>query len=142
MRYPEEIVSPIRDEVVEMGFTEARTPEDVQKSLNGDARTVLVFVNSVCGCAAGIARPGIRRALQNPVVPDRLVTTFAGVDTEATSYVRSLFSEYPPSSPQAVLFKDGQVVAVIQRHQIEGSSAERVAALFTNAFDQHCAAVR
>jgi putative YphP/YqiW family bacilliredoxin len=142
MRYPEEIVAPIRDEVVRMGFTEARTPDEVQKALDGDARTVLVFVNSVCGCAAGIARPGITKALAHAVTPDRLVTTFAGVDTEATSYVRSLFPEYPPSSPQAVLFKDGKVVAVIQRHQIEGSNADRVAALFTNAFDQHCAALR
>jgi putative YphP/YqiW family bacilliredoxin len=142
MRYPEEIVAPIREEVVRMGFTEARTPDEVKSALSGDARTVLIFVNSVCGCAAGIARPGLTKALAHGVKPDRLITTFAGVDTEATSYVRGLFPEYPPSSPQAVLVKDGAVVAVIQRHQIEGSNADRVAALFTNAFDQHCAAMR
>ncbi len=142
MKYPEELVAPIRQEVVRMGFSEARTPDDVKKALAGDAKTVLVFVNSVCGCSAGIARPGLAKALSHGVKPDRLVTTFAGVDTEATSYVRGLFPDYPPSSPQAVLLKDGEVVAVIQRHQIEGSTADRVAALFTNAFDQYCAAVR
>lgn len=142
MRYPEEIVTPIRQEVTRMGFTEARTASDVDRALQGDAKTVLVFVNSVCGCAAGIARPGLAKALTHGVKPDRLVTTFAGVDMEATSHVRGLFPEYPPSSPQAILFKDGKVAAVIQRHQIEGSSADHVAALFTAAFDQHCAAVR
>jgi putative YphP/YqiW family bacilliredoxin len=142
MKYPEEMVSPIREEVARLGFSEARTPEDVQRELKGDARTVLVFVNSICGCSAGIARPGLAKALSQGAKPDRLVTTFAGVDTEATAYVRSLFPQYPPSSPQAALFKDGKVVAVIQRHQIEGSSAERVAALFNSIFDQHCAALR
>ena len=142
MKYPEELVKPIRDEVVRMGFTEARRPEDVQREIGADSRTVLVFVNSVCGCSAGIARPGLAKALSQGAKPDKLLTTFAGVDTDATDYVRSLFPQYPPSSPQAALFKDGKVVAVIQRHQIEGSTADRVAALFNTIFDQHCAAVR
>ncbi|HET9886671.1 MAG TPA: BrxA/BrxB family bacilliredoxin [bacterium] len=142
MKYPEELVKPIRDEVVRMGFTEARSPEDVQREIGADSRTVLVFVNSVCGCSAGIARPGLAKALSQGARPDKLLTTFAGVDTDATDYVRSLFPQYPPSSPQAALFKDGKVVAVIQRHQIEGSTADRVAALFNTIFDQHCAAVR
>jgi putative YphP/YqiW family bacilliredoxin len=142
MKYPEELVKPIRDEVVRMGFTEARSPEDVQREIGADSRTVLVFVNSVCGCSAGIARPGLAKALSQGTKPDKLLTTFAGVDTDATDYVRSLFPQYPPSSPQAALFKDGKVVAVIQRHQIEGSTADRVAALFNTIFDQHCAAVR
>jgi len=142
MKYPEEMVSPIREEVVRMGFSEARTPQEVQREIEGGSRTVLVFVNSICGCSAGIARPGLAKALGQGVRPDKLLTTFAGVDTEATSYVRSLFPQYPPSSPQAALFKDGKVVAVIQRHQIEGSTAERVAALFNAIFDQHCAVAR
>jgi putative YphP/YqiW family bacilliredoxin len=142
MKYPEEMVSPIREEVVRMGFSEARTPQEIQKEIEGGGRTVLVFVNSVCGCSAGIARPGLAKALTQGARPDKLLTTFAGVDTEATSYVRSLFPQYPPSSPQAALFKDGKVVAVIQRHQIEGSSPERVAALFNAIFDQHCAVAR
>jgi putative YphP/YqiW family bacilliredoxin len=142
VKYPEEMVKPFRDEVARMGFAEARTPEDVQRAIGADSRTVLVFVNSVCGCAAGIARPGLAKALTQGARPDKLLTTFAGVDTDATDYVRSLFPQYPPSSPQAALFKDGKVVAVIQRHQIEGSTADRVAALFNTIFDQHCAAVR
>lgn len=142
MKYPEEIVTPIRAEVTRMGFQETRTPDEVQRALQDPGKTILVFVNSVCGCSAGIARPGLARALQHPVKPDKLVTTFAGVDTEATAFVRSLFSEYPPSSPQAVLLKDGKPLAVIQRHQIEGSNPDRVAALFTAAFDEHCGAMK
>lgn len=142
MKYPEEMVKPIREEVTRMGFSEARTPQEVQREIGADSRTVLVFVNSVCGCSAGIARPGLAKALSQGARPDKLLTTFAGVDTDATDYVRSLFPQYPPSSPQAALFKDGKVVAVIQRHQIEGSTADRVAALFNTIFDQHCAAVR
>jgi putative YphP/YqiW family bacilliredoxin len=126
----------MRQELVQMGFQEARTPEAVKAAVASG--TTLVFINSVCGCAGGIARPGLALALSHRVLPDRLATTFAGMDLEATEYVRSLYSEYPPSSPQAALFKDGKPVAVIQRHQIEGTNPQRFAQLLTAAFDRHC----
>ena len=138
MRYPEEMVQPMRQEMAQMGFHEARTPESVKSAVEGDG-TTLLFVNSVCGCAGGIARPGLALALAHGALPSRLATTFAGMDMAATDFARSLFAEYPPSSPQAALFKDGRVVEVIQRHQIEGTSAEHFAALLTAAFDRHCA---
>lgn len=137
MRYPEEMVLPMRQELKQMGFQEARTPDEVD-SVVAPEGSVLVFINSVCGCAGGIARPGIALALSHPTVPDRLATTFAGMDLEATDHARALFAEYPPSSPQAALFKDGKVVEVIQRHQIEGTSPEHFAGLLTAAFDRHC----
>lgn len=137
MRYPEEMVQPMRRELVQMGFQEARTPDAVKAAVEPDG-TTLVFVNSVCGCAGGIARPGLALALSHEALPDRLATTFAGMDMEATEYVRSLISEYPPSSPQAALFKDGKPVAVIQRHQIEGTTPQHFAGLLTQAFDRHC----
>lgn len=138
MRYPEEMVAPMRQEMVQLGFSEMRTPEDVQSTLVEGKGTTLVFVNSVCGCAGGIARPGLALALSHPARPDRLATTFAGMDIEATDATRRLYSEYPPSSPQAALFKDGKPVEVIQRHQIEGTSPETFARLLTRAFDAHC----
>jgi putative YphP/YqiW family bacilliredoxin len=141
MRYPEEMARPMRQEMVQLGFQEARTPEDVRRVI-GENGTTLLFVNSVCGCAGGIARPGLALALSHGVLPDRLATTFAGMDMEATDFVRSLYAEYPPSSPQAALFKDGKPVEVIQRHQIEGTSADRFASLLTQAFDRHCSAAK
>jgi len=137
MRYPDEMVMPMRREVAQMGFEELRTPEQVQGAVSSKG-TVLVFVNSVCGCAGGIARPGLALALSHDVTPDRLTTTFAGMDMEATEYTRGLYPEYPPSSPQVAIFKDGKPVEVIQRHQIEGTSAEHFAGLLTSAFDRHC----
>jgi putative YphP/YqiW family bacilliredoxin len=136
MRYPEEMVQPMRQELVQMGFQETRSPDAVKEAVSSG--TTLVFINSVCGCAGGIARPGLALALSHDAVPDRLATTFAGMDLEATEFVRSLYSEYPPSSPQAALFKDGKPVAVIQRHQIEGTTPQRFAGLLTAAFDRHC----
>jgi putative YphP/YqiW family bacilliredoxin len=141
MRYPEEMARPMRQEMVQLGFQEARTPEDVRRVI-GENGTTLLFVNSVCGCAGGIARPGLALALSHGVLPDRLATTFAGMDMEATDFVRGLYAEYPPSSPQAALFKDGKPVEVIQRHQIEGTSADRFASLLTQAFDRHCSAAK
>ncbi|MGQ0723121.1 MAG: BrxA/BrxB family bacilliredoxin [Candidatus Eiseniibacteriota bacterium] len=137
MRYPEEMVRPMRQEMAQLGFEEARTPDAVRKAVSSGG-TTLLFVNSVCGCAGGIARPGLALALTHGVLPDRLATTFAGMDIEAVDFARGLFAEYPPSSPQAALFKDGKPVEVIQRHQIEGTSAERFASLLTAAFDRHC----
>lgn len=137
MRYPEQMVVPMRQEVVQMGFEELRTPDAVRDAVNSRG-TVLLFVNSVCGCAGGIARPGLALALSHDRIPERLTTTFAGMDVDATEYARGLFSEYPASSPQAALFKDGQVVEVIQRHQIEGTNPERFAQLLVQAFDRHC----
>jgi putative YphP/YqiW family bacilliredoxin len=127
----------MREEMVQLGFQEARTPDAVRQVV-GSSGTTLLFINSVCGCAGGIARPGLALALTHSVLPDRLATTFAGMDLEATEYARSLFAEYPPSSPQAALFKDGKPVAVIQRHQIEGTNAEHFAGLLTASFDRHC----
>jgi putative YphP/YqiW family bacilliredoxin len=137
MRYPEHLVAPMRQELVQMGFEELRTPDAVSRAV-GAKGTTLLFVNSVCGCAGGIARPGLALALSHDRVPDRLTTTFAGMDIEATEFARSLFTEYPPSSPQAVLFKDGKVADVIQRHQIEGTNPEAFATLLAAAFDRHC----
>jgi putative YphP/YqiW family bacilliredoxin len=139
MRYPEEMVRPMRQEMVQMGFEELRTPADVKAAVEESKGTTLVFVNSVCGCAGGIARPGLALALSHANRPDRFATTFAGMDLEATSYARSLFPEYPPSSPQAALFKNGKPVQVFQRHQIEGTSPEHFARILTAAFDEHCA---
>jgi putative YphP/YqiW family bacilliredoxin len=128
----------MRQEMTQMGFEELHTPDEVEAAVVGKKGTTLVFVNSVCGCAGGIARPGLALALSHDAKPDRLATTFAGMDLDATDFTRSLFSEYPPSSPQAALFKDGQPVEVIQRHQIEGTTPEHFAGLLTAAFDQHC----
>ena len=108
MRYPEEMVSPMRQELVQMGFEELRTVDDVRAKVEQSSGTVLVFVSSVCGCAGGIARPGLALALSGEKKPAHLTTTFAGMDLEATDYARGLFSDYPPSSPQVALFKDGR----------------------------------
>jgi putative YphP/YqiW family bacilliredoxin len=137
MRYPEHIVTPMRQEVVQMGFEELRTPEEVKAAV-ASRGTVLLFVNSVCGCAGGIARPGLALALSHDRLPDRLTTTFAGMDLDATETARSLFADYPPSSPQVAIFKDGAVAEVIQRHQIEGTNPEAFASLLVEAFDRHC----
>lgn len=138
MRYPEHVTTPMRQEMTRMGFLELTTPEDVKREVEEFPGTVLVFVNSVCGCAGGIARPGLALSLFHGHVPDKLTTAFAGVHTDAVAYVRSLFADYPPSSPQAALFKGGKPVAVIQRHQIEGTQPEMFADKLKKAFDGHC----
>ena len=138
MRYPEEMVQPMRQEMSQMGFEELRTPEEAKQALADRSGTSLMFLNSVCGCPGGIARPGLALALTHETTPDHLTTTFAGMDMAAVDYVRSLYSEYQPSSPQVAIFKDGKAVEVIQRHQIEGTTAEHFAGLLTSAFDRHC----
>lgn len=137
-RYMLDMIQPMRDELTSIGFKELRTPEEVEEHLPNAKGTTLVFVNSVCGCAAGLARPGARLALQHEVKPDNLFTVFAGQDKEATAKAREYFAPYPPSSPSIALMKDGELVHFIERHQIENRSAEEIAADLIAAFDQYC----
>lgn len=138
MPYPQELTDPMRQELVRIGVTELRTPAEVDAEIGRKSGTLLLFVNSVCGCAAGMARPGLALSLQNAIKPDQVATVFAGVDTEATARVRSYFSQYPASSPQIALFKDGEFVSLIQRHQIEGTSAPEVARKLIGLYETHC----
>ena len=137
--YDERFVTPMRQELTRLGIEEMRTPAEVDAKLRDTKGTTLVVVNSVCGCAARNARPAVARALQHEVLPDALTTVFAGQDAEATSRARSYFTGYPPSSPQIALLKDGQLVHMIERHDIEGRSADEIAADLTAAFDRWCA---
>jgi len=139
MPYSELMIRPMREELTRIGVEELRTPEDVQKTIEDSKGTVMVVVNSICGCAAGKARPGIARALQHSVRPDKVATVFAGADIEATEKARSYFTGYEPSSPSIALLKDGKLVYMMERRQIEGRDASQVAGELTNAFDQHCA---
>ena len=139
--YPEEIVKPCREELTAIGVEELRAPEDVEAALENQTGTTLVVVNSVCGCAAGGARPGVRMALENGVVPDRVTTVFAGVDGEAVEKARSYMVGYPPSSPAVALFKDGELVFMMERHNIEGNQPQQIAEWLKAAFDEHCAKV-
>ena len=137
--YPPEIVEPCRLDLTEAGVEEMRTPEEVDGVLGTQEGTALVVINSVCGCAAGNARPGVKMALQHEKLPGKVTTVFAGVDGEATHKVRSYIAGYPPSSPSIALFKDGQPVFVMERHMIEGRSPQEIAFDLVSAFDQHCA---
>jgi putative YphP/YqiW family bacilliredoxin len=128
----------MRDELTSVGFKELLTAEDVKQTLDDAKGTTLVFVNSVCGCAGGIARPGVAYAIQNDVRPDHLVTVFAGQDKEATAEARKYFTGYPPSSPSIALLKDGKLVYMMERHQIEGRDAESVANDLKQAFETYC----
>src|SRR4030095_45424 len=139
MPYSELMIRPMREELTRIGVEELRTPEAVQNTLEDSKGTVMVVVNSICGCAAGKARPGIARALQHSVRPDKVGTVFAGADIEATEKARSYFTGYEPSSPSIALLKDGQLVYMMERRQIEGRDAWQVANELTQAFDQHCA---
>jgi putative YphP/YqiW family bacilliredoxin len=130
----------MRQEMTSMGARELTSAADVDVALGDQRGTMLVFVNSVCGCAAGNARPALRLALQHGVKPGQVVTVFAGQDLEATSRARQYFAEYQPSSPSMALLKDGEVVHFVHRHQIEGRSPEAIAADLTAAFDRHFAA--
>lgn len=136
--YDPTLVQPMRDEVTRLGARELRTPDEVDAAM-AESGTTLVFVNSVCGCAAGGARPGLRLALQHGTLPDRVVTVFAGQDREATQRARDYFLGYPPSSPQIALMRDGKVIHMIQRHHIEGRSPEMIAENLRDAFDAYCA---
>jgi len=137
-RYMLDMVQPMRDELTRLGIQELRTPEEVEQHIPDAKGTTLVVVNSVCGCAAGQARPGVARALEHDVTPDHLYTVFAGQDKEATAQAREYFAPYPPSSPSIALMKDGELVHFIERHQIENRSAEEIAGDLTAAFDRFC----
>jgi len=137
--YPEQLVAPMREELTSIGFQELRSTNDVDAVLNEKEGTVLVVVNSVCGCAAGAARPGVKLALeQGSKKPSKLTTVFAGNDGEATAHARSYFAPYPPSSPAMALFKNGKLVHFIERHHIEGRSAQMIAENLKAAFDEYC----
>lgn len=136
--YPEEIVLPMKSELTDYGFEELVTAEEVDKTLQGEG-TTLVMINSVCGCAAGSARPGVVMAVHNAARrPDRLTTSFAGFDIEAVQRVREHLLPYPPSSPAVALFKDGKLVHMVERHQIEGRPAQVIARNLIAAFDAYC----
>ncbi|MBU7577190.1 BrxA/BrxB family bacilliredoxin [Flavihumibacter sp. RY-1] len=136
--YPADIVMPMKEELTEQGFVELLTPEEVDSQLK-KAGTTLVVVNSVCGCSAGTARPGVLMAVHNsPKKPDYLATSFAGFDIDAVRKLREHLLPYPPSSPSVALFKDGQLVHFIERHMIEGRSAQMIAHNLIAAFEQYC----
>ncbi|MFL6335018.1 MAG: BrxA/BrxB family bacilliredoxin [Pyrinomonadaceae bacterium] len=139
MPYSEILIKPMREDLTRIGVEETRTPQQVEEAINDAKGTLLVVVNSVCGCAAGKARPGVAMALQNSARPDRAITVFAGADIEATATAREHFAPYPPSSPQIGLFKDGRLVFMLERHQIENRFAEQIAQELTQAFDRFCA---
>ena len=138
MPYPPALVAPMRAEMTRMGAKELTTPAEVDAAMGDQKGTMLVFVNSVCGCAAANARPGLALALQHPARPQEVVTVFAGQDLDASARARQYFSDYQPSSPSMALFRDGEVVHFVHRHQIEGRSPQAVAAELTQAFDKNC----
>ena len=135
--YPAEIVKPMRDELTAVGFDQCTTPESVASAINQKG-TTLVVVNSVCGCAAANARPGVRMSLDNDKTPAQLVTVFAGVDKEATAEARGLMVPFPPSSPSIALFSDGELVHMLERHHIEGRPADAIAENLKEAYNAYC----
>lgn len=141
MPYSPLIVNPMRQELTSVGVQELTTPEDVEAFMNDKDGTAMLVVNSVCGCAAGMARPGIRMALEHERRPDRVASVFAGQDLEATARARGYFEDVPPSSPSIAFFKDGELVWFMPRHRIEGRTADDVAADLKTVFDEHCATV-
>ena len=138
MRYDPRLVQPMRDELTRIGFQELRTPDAVDEALAVPDKTVLVVVNSVCGCAAGKARPGVALALQRGIRPDHLTTVFAGMDMEATDRARQYFEGYPPSSPQIALLKNRRLLHMLERKDIEGRDAPEIAADLVSAFTTFC----
>jgi putative YphP/YqiW family bacilliredoxin len=132
------MIAPMREDLVRVGFSELRTPEDVDAVLGSEKRTTLVAVNSVCGCAAAMMRPAVYMSLQGDKKPEVLTTVFAGQDMAATDRARDFITGYPPSSPAIALFKDGELAYFMQRHQIEGRPAEEIAADLQAAYDEHC----
>lgn len=136
-RYPEHFIAPMREELTVLGFEDLHTPEAVDAAVARPGTTLLV-VNSVCGCAAGKARPGIAMALAHTARPTHLTTVFAGGDVEATAQARAHLAPYPPSSPAIALLKDGKVAFMLERRDIEGRPAERIAQALVQAFDEHC----
>ena len=138
MPYPEQMVAPMRSELTSFGVQELRTADEVDNFFAQKSGTALVLVNSVCGCAAGSARPALKAAIDNDTRPDRVATVFAGQDLEATSRARELFGDVPPSSPSMALLKDGELVHFLPRHLIEGRDATSIAADLTAAFTEFC----
>lgn len=135
--YPPELTAPMKAQLTEAGFESLESPESVDKAINGDG-TVLLVINSVCGCAAGSMRPGVLASLSHGKLPSKLVTVFAGVDGDAVSQARKYTLPYPPSSPSIGLFKDGTLVHFIERHHIEGRSAQMIAEHLATAYDEFC----
>lgn len=136
--YPPQIVMPMKEELTSAGFKDVTTSAQVEELIKNTKGTVLMVVNSVCGCAAGNARPGAKKAVQYTKKPDVLATVFAGFDTEAVAKAREFFVPFPPSSPSMALFKDGKLVHFIERHQIEGATADMVASNLMGAFEKYC----
>ena len=137
--YPEQLVAPMRTDLTSAGFKELKTPEQVESELSDHKGTTLLVINSVCGCAAGAARPGIKWALQNSSKkPDSLATVFAGVDKEAVAKAREYTLPYPPSSPAIALFKDGELVHFVERHHIEGRNAQMIGQHLVEVFEEYC----
>jgi putative YphP/YqiW family bacilliredoxin len=138
MAYPESFIGPMRQELTRLGVQELRTAAEVDTLLTQKSKTIMVVVNSMCGCAAGKARPGIALALQHPVKPDVVATVFAGGDIEATDRARGYFAPMPPSSPSIAIMRDGEVLHFVHRHQIENQTAGAIASNLTEAFDRLC----
>lgn len=136
--YPEMLVAPMRKELTDNGFTELLTPEDVQTAIQNNGETALVVVNSVCGCAAGTARPGVLKSLTADKKPAKLYTVFAGMEAEAVDKAREYFLPFPPSSPAVALFKDGKLVHFVERHMIEGRSADMIADHLKATYNEYC----
>jgi putative YphP/YqiW family bacilliredoxin len=139
MPYPEILIRPMREDLTRLGVEELKTADAVDETIQSSKGTLMVVVNSICGCAAGKARPGVAIALQHEVKPDKVATVFAGADIEATERARSYFTGYGPSSPSIALLKDGKLVYMLERFQIEGRDANQIAGELTLAFDKYCA---
>ncbi len=137
MPYPEMMVAPMREDLKKIGFQEMKTADEVDEVLGEESRSVLVAVNSVCGCAAGSMRPGVAMAMEHEKTPEVKTTVFAGQDLEATERAREYFTGYPPSSPSVALLKDGEIVYMLERHGIEGNTPEQIAGKLVEAFDEH-----
>lgn len=135
--YPPELVQPMKEDLTQVGFAELKTPEEVDQAIKNEGAT-LVVINSVCGCAAGNLRPGVKMSLNHSKLPNNLTTVFAGVDKEATDQARKYTLPYPPSSPSVALFKDGKLVHFLERHHIEGRSPEIIAENLSTAYDEYC----
>ena len=135
--YPEELIAPMRAELANNGYTETKTPDEVTAAINADGTTFIV-VNSVCGCAAGSARPAAMAAAKSSIKPDRMITVFAGNDVDAVNQARKHMLPFPPSSPAMALFKNGELVHMVERHHIEGRTAEMITGNLLGAFEEHC----
>lgn len=136
--YPPELVAPMKEDLTTVGFEQLSTPEEVDNTIKNSKGSALVVVNSVCGCAAGNMRPGVKLSLNSDQKPETLATVFAGVDSAATEQARKYFLPYPPSSPSIALFKDGKLVHFLERHHIEGGTAEMIAENLKEAYKQYC----